>query len=101
DLGGVIPVFGGGNGGSDRFDVLELRAAEELRGGTEVPDTLAEPEPLDLERAVERSFTLDGTRINQQPMDMGRIDEVVELGATEIWTVRNNMAFPHNFHVHD
>jgi len=34
-------------------------------------------------------------------MDMGRIDEVVELGATEVWTVRNGMAFAHNFHVHD
>jgi bilirubin oxidase len=34
-------------------------------------------------------------------MAMDHIDEVVELGSTEIWKVTNNMAFPHNFHVHD
>jgi hypothetical protein len=34
-------------------------------------------------------------------MDPGRIDEVVEVGTTEIWEVRSLDAFPHNFHVHD
>jgi FtsP/CotA-like multicopper oxidase with cupredoxin domain len=34
-------------------------------------------------------------------MSMERIDEVVTLGDTEIWNVRNGMAMPHNFHVHD
>jgi suppressor of ftsI len=34
-------------------------------------------------------------------MDLSRIDEVVTVGSTEIWNVRNGMAAPHNFHVHD
>jgi len=31
---------------------------------------------------------------------MGRIDEVVPLGATEIWEI-DNTVYSHNFHVHD
>jgi hypothetical protein len=34
-------------------------------------------------------------------MDMARIDDVVELGTTEVWEVRNASGTPHNFHPHD
>jgi suppressor of ftsI len=34
-------------------------------------------------------------------MDIARIDQVVELGATEIWEVENTSGTPHTFHVHD
>ena len=34
-------------------------------------------------------------------MDLTRIDETVEVGTTEVWTVRNAMDLPHSFHVHD
>jgi FtsP/CotA-like multicopper oxidase with cupredoxin domain len=102
DLGGTIGIFGGSNGGADRFDVLELRAAPALASVGTVPDALVPVERLDLTDAVvERSFELDGTQIDQRKMDMSRIDEVVELDTVEIWSVRNNMAFPHSFHVHD
>ncbi len=48
--------------------------------------------------------------INGKRMDMGRIDERVSLGSTEIWTIENGsgmggrmgmMNTPHSFHVHD
>jgi bilirubin oxidase len=102
DYGGTAPFFGGSAGQGDRFDVLELRAADTLQHRGEVPASLAPIERLRAEDAsAERSFRLDGTLINQHAMAMGRIDEVVELGATEIWAVTNDMAFPHDFHVHD
>jgi len=34
-------------------------------------------------------------------MDMGRIDEVATVGATEVWEVRSTVPMPHSFHVHD
>src|SRR5690606_24414671 len=51
--------------------------------------------------SAERTFRLDGTEINGRDMDMTRIDETVTVGTTEVWDVRNDMAAPHNFHVHD
>lgn len=102
DLGAVIGLGGGDAGAHDSFDVLELRAAATLEHRGDVPASLAPLERLDpLDATAERRFDLDGTQINQERMDMGRIDEVVELGATEVWTVRNGMAFAHNFHIHD
>lgn len=102
DLGGTVPLFGGNAGGGDRFDVLELRAADRLEHRGEVPASLVPVERLDeLSADVQRRFDLDGTQINQHRMSLTEVDEVVELGATEIWSVRNGMAFPHNFHVHD
>ena len=95
-------LFGGGNGAADRFDVLELVASETLKTAGTVPETLVALDRLDdFDATAERRFVLDGKQINQQPMELGRIDEVVTLGATEVWNVRNNMALPHSFHVHD
>ena len=52
-----------------------------------------------------RSFTLSMHRmrfaINGKTMDMNRIDEIIPLGATEIWEVSNQSGMSHNFHVHD
>lgn len=101
DLGGVIG-FIGNMGGSDKFDVLELRAAPALESRGTVPAALVPVERLDPSTAsAERRFTLDGTQINQREMDMSRIDEVVTLGTTEVWDVTNGMAATHNLHVHD
>ncbi|MCY7412202.1 MAG: multicopper oxidase domain-containing protein, partial [Salinibacterium sp.] len=47
-----------------------------------------------------RDFSLSGYSINGQMMDMSRIDEVITLGDTEIWTVSNTDGQTHNFHVH-
>ena len=89
------------NAGADTLDVLELRAAGALTSIGAIPAALVDLERLDADDAtVNRSFTLNGTSINNREMELSRIDETVESGATEIWTVDNAMPLPHNFHVH-
>jgi suppressor of ftsI len=99
---GAGPGVGGSNGADDAFDVLELVASAALNSVATVPATLVPMQRLDdLDATEERRFELDGKQINQQKMDLARIDEVVTVGDTEVWNVRNNMALPHSFHVHD
>lgn len=103
DLGEVaVP---GTMGGNDDFDVLEFRAADELRPSPEPSwphSRHAAEDALHEEEAVRtRSFVLDGREINGKRMDMGRIDEVARLGDTEVWEVRSRQPIPHSFHVHD
>jgi len=89
-------------GGDDSFDVLQLRAADRLRDSPPLPDRLVEIPRLDPDEAVtERQFQFSGHSINNTRMDMGRIDEVVELDTTEIWEVHAIDGTPHSFHVHD
>ncbi|TFB76434.1 copper oxidase [Cryobacterium glaciale] len=89
------------NAGDDTLDVLELRAAATLSSIGVPSATLASIEPLQkADATTDRSFTLNGYTINNKLMDMTRIDETVEAGATEVWTVDNAMPLPHNFHVH-
>lgn len=92
-------------GGNDAFDVLELRAADRLAPSPEpgwaqsahaTSDALHEDDA-----SVTRTFELDERKINGKLMDMGRIDEVATVGATEIWEVRSTVPMPHSFHVHD
>lgn len=90
------------NGHDDRFDVLELRAADALAPSPEVPEELATIDRLDpAAAATTRRFRLSGTRINGEGMDMARIDEVVTVDTTEVWEVHNADGQPHNFHIHD
>jgi FtsP/CotA-like multicopper oxidase with cupredoxin domain len=90
------------NGGDDAFDVLQLRAADALAPSPQLPRQLAPASDLREEDAARtRSFELRGRSINGRKMDMSRIDEVVTLGDTEVWEVRNAGGTPHNFHVHD
>ena len=99
---GMIDSIAAMNGGTDSFDVLELRAAEALDAAPEVPERLATLPPVDESQAVTtRSFTLDGFEINGSEMDMGRIDETVTVDTTERWIVTNTSQMPHSFHVHD
>ncbi|MEU3269584.1 multicopper oxidase domain-containing protein [Saccharomonospora sp. NPDC006951] len=88
-------------GGDDTFDLIQLRAAEDLGGDAVVPSTLAQGEQLQAPPdARVRRFELGGVSINGQRMDMSRIDEVVPAGATEIWEIAGGGG-PHNFHIHD
>lgn len=90
------------NGADDTFDVLQLRAAERLDPSPPLPQRLAPQADLrEQDAARTRAFELRGVSINGRQMDMSRIDEVVTLGDTEIWEVRNSGQNPHNFHVHD
>ncbi len=103
DLGGV--VVPGVMGGGDAFDVLELRAAEQLEPSPEPSwgaSAHAAEDAVHEEEAVRtREFKLNGREINDARMDMRRIDEVVRLDDTEVWEVRSTQPIPHSFHVHD
>jgi blue copper oxidase len=88
-------------GGADEFDVLQLRAANELAASPAVPQELAAAPDLDTEGAATRVFVLRGREINDRGMETSRVDEVVELNTTEVWEVRNADGEYHNFHVHD
>jgi FtsP/CotA-like multicopper oxidase with cupredoxin domain len=91
------------SGGDDTFDLLEVRAADELAESAPVPDRIADDQLPDPDDAVTtRQFELNGSsRINGEPMDSTRVDTVVAVDTTEIWEVTNGSGNPHNFHVHD
>ena len=90
------------DGGEDSFDVMQLRPAAQLEPSAAVPTELADVAELDPDDAAEtRDFELRSRRINDEEMDMERIDEVVEVGTTEVWEVENGHGQPHTFHVHD
>lgn len=89
------------NGGDDTFDIVQVRAAHRLDESAPLPERLAtidRPDPAQAETT--RHFDLRGHRINGEKMDMGRIDEVVTEGTTEVWSVTNDHGTPHSFHPH-
>ena len=90
-------------GGDDEFEILELRAATELRESPPVPTRLpAAPRlPQPAADRAERVFAFGEFHINDKVMDLSRIDAVVPLGSTEIWRFRSEIGTPHNFHVHN
>jgi FtsP/CotA-like multicopper oxidase with cupredoxin domain len=88
-------------GGSDGFDVLELRAAPALERSAAVPDRLVDVPALDASAATQtRSLSMADQSINNQQMDMSRIDATIAPGAIERWFVRNNDGLPHSLHIH-
>jgi blue copper oxidase len=88
-------------GADDSFDILELRAEDELDESAPVPDTLVPQEEPDVSGAEHvRRFELGSRDINGVEMDMGRIDQRVPLDTTEIWEIENQAGIPHNFHPH-
>jgi FtsP/CotA-like multicopper oxidase with cupredoxin domain len=89
------------NGGDDSFDLLELRAADDLEPSPAVPQRLEHVPPLtamDADRT--RQFDLTDLAINGKEMDHARIDVAVPDGATEIWELHNRSGTPHSFHPH-
>jgi FtsP/CotA-like multicopper oxidase with cupredoxin domain len=98
-VGGIARRFVGGD---DTFDVLQVRAAGTLRASAPLPARLVpHPAPDQAGAARTRHFELDDfTAINGRSMEMGRIDQVVTAGTSEIWEVSNHSGNPHNFHVH-
>jgi FtsP/CotA-like multicopper oxidase with cupredoxin domain len=92
------------SGGRDSFDIVEFRAADELSPRAPIPDTIEIDDSDDFDVTGDeprRSFELAGVSINDQRMDMQRIDVAVEVDTTEIWEISNPTGTPHNFHVHD
>jgi len=102
EIADMIPSIASMNGGTDAFDVLELRAAEQLDPAPVLPTRLAEVPPVDTsDIATTRTFTLDGFEVNGGQMELDRIDETVVVDTTERWIVENASQMPHSFHVHD
>jgi suppressor of ftsI len=103
DVAGLVGPVASMNGGSDSFDVLEVRATDQLDPAPAVSERLNTIPAFDAaEVATTRRFILnDSFEINGDAMDMGRIDETVTVDTLERWLVENDTEVPHSFHVHD
>jgi blue copper oxidase len=100
DLGSAFPLERL-DGGDDTFDILQLRSGERLDPSPPLPDRLATVDrPNPAEATTTRRFELGSNQINGRGMDMGRVDEVVTQGDTEVWEVTNTDGYPHSFHPH-
>ncbi|WP_228122279.1 multicopper oxidase family protein [Saccharothrix syringae] len=96
-----LGVAGADTGAADEFDVLHLGAAASLRPSAPLPARLVDVPVLDPAGAVAvRGFRMRVDRINDERMDLARVDHVVTVGTTELWDVVNVSDVPHNFHVH-
>ncbi len=87
---------------TDSLALATLRYSDEAPvDAVAIPERLRSVPPLDPDSAtVERRMTLTKNRINGRMMQMDRIDEVAELGATEIWEIENLVGMDHSFHLH-
>jgi FtsP/CotA-like multicopper oxidase with cupredoxin domain len=83
-------------------DLLTLRYTDEpATSQVPIPDRLRQIPVLDESQAtVTRTFLMSNGLINGKRMDMERVDETAELGATEIWEIENLVGMDHPFHLH-
>jgi FtsP/CotA-like multicopper oxidase with cupredoxin domain len=89
------------SGGDDTFDILELRAVDELRESPDLPGSLIPRDDGEVADAdANRRFVLGSRDINNRQMDLRRIDQVARAGARETWEVENDSGIAHNFHPH-
>lgn len=99
-------------GGTPQVNVLELRVDSTLQVSGTLPDTLNDMAFFDREDATQiRTISLDmevrgGTAenmdmfgINGEAMNMGHINERVNIGEVEIWRI-TGQRMPHPFHIH-
>ncbi|MFF5922554.1 multicopper oxidase family protein [Streptomyces flavochromogenes] len=90
------------DGGEDRFDVLQLRAAATLASSARLPARLADVPRIPAHTADDRRvFELAEHTINGRRMSPDRIDLTVRKDTTEIWEVHSGDGTLHSFHVHD
>lgn len=89
-------------GWDDPTDLLRLTYTDEAPvHSIEVPETLRPIPELDPgEATVTREMRMTNGKINGKMMDLGRVDETAELGATEIWEIQNLVGMDHPFHLH-
>src|SRR5699024_3026401 len=95
---------------AETTELMEFVVTDNESSITEIPKQLTEIEPTEPSSAVKtREFVMagvgDSLTINDKVMDMTRIDEEVDLNATEIWEVSNkrsgiNGGMAHPFHIH-
>lgn len=99
----VFALLTGGTDERQQFKILELRP--EPQSGDfpkqELPQKLNTITRLHESDAVKtRIMKLDSAAINGKKMDMARIDEIVQKGDIEIWTIRNESPVYHPVHIH-
>ena len=84
-----------------RFDVQEPTGT----GTTELPATLVPPVIPSGVGAVPHSMVMaeipSGYSLNGTTMQLNVINEYVEGGTTEIWSIENQTSVAHPFHIHD
>ena len=89
-------------GVGDTFTIVRLHPEPNLRPSPALPPVLTPlPAVPDAAGSVRREFDLQWFMINENRMDMNRIDFQAIVDTDEVWTVRNVDDWPHNFHVHD
>jgi bilirubin oxidase len=83
-------------------DLLTIRYSNEPAvQPREIPATLRRIARLDTTAvAATRVVVMTQGFLNGRTMDMQRVDEHTELGATEIWRVENLVGMDHPFHLH-
>jgi len=94
------------------FELMTINIAEDGNKSIEIPKDLVEINHYNKDNIVRsRSFIMSGmgamVSINGKQMNMDRIDETLNIGELEEWTIRNESsgmgmmnATPHPFHVH-
>jgi len=83
-------------------DLLTLTYTDEpSMESPEIPETLRPIPKLNPDEVTAtRVMRMSNGKINSKTMDMARVDEIAELGATEIWEIRNLVGMDHPFHLH-
>ena len=83
-------------------DLLTLQYTNEAPvAPVKVPDHLREIPALDTNAtATRRVIVFSQGMVNNKVMDMNRVDEHAQLGATEIWEIDNVVGMDHPFHLH-
>ncbi|MCA9709984.1 MAG: multicopper oxidase domain-containing protein, partial [Myxococcales bacterium] len=106
-IGGTQPMMQGIEGTD--FDVIRFDVvAPTSDATTALPAVLVPPEIPSEAGASPRSMVMAnavppamGFTLNGAEMDMAVINEYVEEGAVEIWTLENTTMLAHPFHIHD
>ena len=91
-----------GFGLRDTFDLLHIAKPHDSATGE--GNVVGLQQSVDKQNVpnVTREFRLNGFQINEQTMDMDRIDFQVDHDGPELWRVTNeNDDWPHNFHIHN
>lgn len=83
-------------------DLLTLTYTDEpSMESPEIPETLRPIPKLNRDEVTAtRVMRMSNGKINSKTMDMARVDETAELGATEIWEINNLVGMDHPFHLH-
>lgn len=106
---GQVVYLGGGN-----FNIIKFIVGVKAKENFKIPSQLTSLEAIPLSEVNnQRYFELTGmghmVGINGKQMNLGRIDEIVPLGNTEIWDVASRVGMMgmmhgsniiHNFHAH-